>query len=226
MELIPNRMLISIVDSILDDKKSISTIVKAYSDNSLRQGDYLFYQDKLTTNSLVRGLILLKDLFYLQVILNKNFYFPWIWLFAIEPIDFIQGYSFPATFLSRINLDQEHLDRIIVDGKIDLANARKTKVNTKSYKWYMKIKKINKLLMNYSDHDIKVVLKEEYKWKNDFFDVYKDYKKHPENIFNYLTDVLYDESIIYNVKLLEDILMIIWYVKNDLKINYKLSDLC
>jgi hypothetical protein len=76
MELIPNRMLISIVDSILDDKKSISTIVKAYSDNSLRQGDYLFYQDKLTTNSLVRGLILLKDLFYLQVILNKNFYFP------------------------------------------------------------------------------------------------------------------------------------------------------
>jgi len=213
--------------SLIEKYKSLENakiLIAAFNKRSLRKS-YRFYDDKINYPWLSRGIRLLFELFSLQLILGKDIYIPGIWLFGIEPNINGTDYLFPdywertkeyRTFIQSCISENNKLDYSNFANRLLQVKKSWTEKFTLISNNLSKIEILNKQILN-TFWDFKVVLKDKYIWSDSWKEIQDEYKKHSnQNIFNYISQVEM-KDILFNPKILEDILCIIWYVENNQK---------
>lgn len=228
-------MLITKISEYIDDPKHLKALYKAYHTFELRK-HYDFQDDKLNNFTIQRGLILIRHLFFLQIILNKTMYMPGIWLFSVFPRKYDEIYTFPETlqqmstqgrsawFTEKI-IHNDMIKKIIIDDKInfeklDILTFQIKALNSDKFNFIQSIETktsyLNELIKEFLGlPELKVIHSEEYKGWKKFEDIVEDYKLNQEFSLQYFLEWLDTNEVWFNMRIVEDLIILIGYIENN-----------
>lgn len=217
-----NPDLLTIINKYKNNKSKLELLYKTYSENnSLRKAN-----DWINKNTLYRWLLLISEIVSLQLLIWRPIYVPWLWIY--EVLKWYQMLNFRKSFFKEYykKVNNETLINLLDNWKIDLKKLKESKLQW----WYKddwikrtflqntitKIQYINYKIVTLNDintQDKFVKLQEDkYLWENidTFFYVFEKNK----NIFkNYIKYIDLD-WIIFNIEIIKDILIFIWFLES------------
>lgn len=226
-------MLLNLIDRYRKDKELFEKLHKTYNNNLILCDQHDFFSQSIQKNTLKKWLNYIYNLFLLQLILNTNIYFPGLWLFELEKTTKLKSYNFEKDFIKikindKIEKENNYIERLITkDWKIDFSFLNNSKIqvrqakNEDKFTFYSNISTIIRYL-NWrliKEFDIKrkkpyIFLSKKYTWIKNLKEIKEDYLLNKSNwIWNHLLKI--DTSrVLYNQKILEDIIILIWYLEN------------
>lgn len=242
-----NPMLLDIIKNYKDPSSGYYTkLLKTYNKNLIFCNIHDFYSQSISRPTLIRWVNFLYNIFSLQLILNKKLYLPGIWLFVIEPEDFIPGYNFPDTFKEKIQIndklkfeDKNFILEILINWKINYKKLDETTIQVRKktkksnedieewdkknkFTFYSnfetKIRYINERILAESwlqESQLQIKLIQKYSWWKEFENIKNDYEKNKDFWFLEFLNHIFVWNIAYETKILEDIVLLIWYIENN-----------
>lgn len=230
-------MLITKISEYINNADKLKVLHETYKDFQYRE-HFDFQTDQLNKFTLQRWLNLLRSLFSLQIILNKKIYLPGIWLFTIKPKKFSKEYNFPWTLLEMSEqwnkawytkkiIHDNMVNKILLGNKLYYERLDNGTFQIKR-EWEEKFSLYTNLetKVNYLNSNIKkfldmpnleVIHEELYNWWVEFKDIVNDYRSVKEYSFHHYLEDIVTDKMGYNMKILEDILVLIWYIENNKK---------
>ena len=227
-------MLLNLIDKYRKNKESFEKLHKIYNNNLILCDKHDFFSQSIQKNTLKKWLDYIYNLLLLQLILNKNIYFPGVWLFELEKTTKLKSYNFDKDFIKikindKIERENNYIERLITkDWKIDFSFLNNSKIqvrqakNSDKFTFYSNISTIIKYL-NWrliKEFWLKrkkpfVFLSKKYMWGKNIKEIKEDYLLNKNNwIWNYLSKI--DTTwVLYNFKIIEDIIILIWFIENE-----------
>lgn len=224
--------LYDIVKKYLEDPKYLKILSQKYKDLELREY-HNFYQDRTLLQPIIKvWLKIILNFISFQWILNKDFYFPGIWLVNSGNQKHKETYEFARDIieiLSPTRGRKKFIENVFVKNKINLEEF----TNGIYHSWdnitgkknifvafYSKIKLIENSIEEQLWVNLECKIIKPYKGKNSFHDIVMDnnFHKHYKNTFcNYVEENFDMSVIVYSDLIIKDLVLLIWYIENNKK---------